>query len=333
MTGKTHYKLGIMYYMIFSLLPLIATVPILSGNSKITLASVGVAALGALIPDSDTERSMINQINPITAGTKSIVSSIELIFKRILRLLIGISGGFLILNNLDSIERVFGQNDKTYIIAYTVAFTCIFAGITSEKFIQRIPIISTIYNICSVVVKSISTIIRRFIVLLIYLGAGFGLLVYNLKNYNEIMLYIAAAILLGTAIFPHRTFLHAVEGFVLYTLLAKYIAVRLGYHQLGTAFSIGYFSHIYLADILTNNGVPVSVIPTVFRKIGIHNRLMKFSLYRAAARILDAKLSISIMSTGTASGCVCEYIYCTILLLLAAALVASGQNTLTFALI
>lgn len=49
MTGKTHYRLGIMYYLVFSILPFMASIPIIKGNSKISLAAVGAAALGALI--------------------------------------------------------------------------------------------------------------------------------------------------------------------------------------------------------------------------------------------------------------------------------------------
>lgn len=333
MTGKTHYRLGIMYYLIFSVLPLMSSIPIISSNNEISLAAVGAAALGALIVDSDTDRSLINQINPITYGATTITSSAERIIKRLLRLILGTATGFLVLDNLPTIVERFGKDDKAYITAYVIAFTCIFAGITNERFIQSIPLISTVYNLFSAAIKGLLTIIKRFIILLLYLSAGIGLIVYNFKNDNEIMLYIAAIILLGTAIFPHRTFLHSIEGLVLYTVLIKYIANIFGYPGLGNAFFIGYFSHIYLADILTNSGIPVSVIPTIFKKIGIHNRLMNFAFYRVVSKVLDAKLSIEVMSTGTSSGSVFEYAYCMILFILAAILVVNNYNVLTFSLI
>ncbi len=66
-----------------------ASMPIIKGNSKISLAAVGASALGALIVDSDTERSMINQSNPVTFGVAKITSSLERILNRLLRFIIG----------------------------------------------------------------------------------------------------------------------------------------------------------------------------------------------------------------------------------------------------
>ncbi|EPR12037.1 metal-dependent hydrolase [Ruminiclostridium papyrosolvens] len=333
MTGKTHYRLGIMYYLVFSILPFMASMPIIKGNSKISLAAIGAAALGALIVDSDTERSMINQSNPVTFGVTKITSSLERILNRLLRFIIGFSSGYLILHNIPWIIQKFGAMDQVYFISYLIAFTCIFAGIASERFINRIPVIAIIYNTCSTTINVILSVLKRFIVLIIYATFGIALVIYNLQNGNHVMLYIFAIVILGTAVLPHRTFLHSIEGFILYSIIAVYISGIFEAPQLGTAFIVGYFSHIYLADVLTNTGVPVSVIPTILRKIGVHKRLMKFSFYRIICKVLDARLCISVMSTGTASGNVFEYIYCSLLFILTAILVISQQGILAFSLV
>lgn len=333
MTGKTHYKLGIMYYIIFSILPLMSAVPLLQGNSRITLASVGAAALGALIVDSDTERSLISQVNPVAYGTNKVVSTVEMLFNRILRLVIGTVAGYLILSNLSKITQIFGSGDKTYYIAYFTAFTCIFAGVTSERFIQRLPVISILYNVCSSAISIILTVVKSFLVFICYIAAAAGIVIYNVRHGNQVVPYIIAAIILGTVLLPHRTFLHSIEGFILYSVIAKYIFGMIHFPQLADAFITGYFSHVYLADILTNNGVPVSVLPTVLKKTGMHDRLARFSVYRAINRVLNTKLSFSVMSTGTSSGNIFEHIYCSILFILAAILILNKYNLLNFSLV
>jgi len=333
MTGKTHYKLGILYYIIFSILPIALSVPIIRGNSKISLASAGAAALGALIVDSDTEKSLINKANPVTRGTAKITSTADMMIRRVLRLIIGVTAGFLILYNQSRIVEYFGADNKTYIIMYAIAFTCMLAAVTNETLIKRIPVLSIIYNMCSAVVRASLNIIKRFIILTVYFSLAIGLIIYNLNNDNQIIIYIAAIIILGTAIFPHRTFLHSVEGFILYTFIAIYTANILGRPQLGSAFAIGYFSHVYLADILTNSGVPVSVIPRVLKKIGIHKKLMKFTPYKIFIKAFGSKISACVMSTGTASGNIFEFAYCMILFIIALTLIVNNYYKLTFVLI
>lgn len=333
MTGKTHYKLGILYYIIFSILPLAVSLPIIRGNDKISLAAIGAAALGALIVDSDTEKSLINKANPVTRGTAKITSAVELIMKRLIKLIIGATAGLLLLCNKSRIAEYFAIDNRIYIIIYLIAFTCILAGIANEGLIKRIPVLSTIYKMCSAVTRASLNMVKRFVVMLIYFSAGVYLIIYNLNNGNEIMIYIAAIIIFGTAIFPHRTFLHSVEGFILYTALAIYIAEIFNRPYLGNAFAIGYFSHVYLADILTNSGVPVSVIPKVLKKIGIHNKFMKFPPYKLFIKPLSSKVSASVMSTGTSSGNVFEFVYCIILLIIALTLIVNNYYKLTFVLL
>jgi hypothetical protein len=333
MTGKTHYRLGIMYYLVFSVLPFMASIPIIKGNNKISLAAVGAAALGALIVDSDTERSMINQSNPVAIGAAKITSSLERILNRLLRFIIGFSSGYLILHSIPWIIRKFGASDRVYLITFFIAFTCIFAGIASERLIRRIPVIAVVYIACLTAVHFLMTTAKRLLVGLLYFAAALGLIIYNLQTGNHIMLYIFAIVILGTAMLPHRTFLHSVEGFILYSVIAVYISGIFEAPQLGTAFIVGYFSHIYMADVLTNTGVPVSVIPTILRKLGLHDRLMKLSFYRIICKVLDARLCISVMSTGTPSGNVFEYIYCSLLFILTAILVINQHGILAFSLV
>lgn len=333
MTGKTHYKLGILYYIIFSILPLAVSVPIIRGNAEISLASIGAAALGALIADSDTEKSLINRANPVTRGTAKIANATQRIMKMILKLIIGVAAGSLILFNRTQIADFFGNNKRTNIIICLVAFICIFSGAANEKVIKRIPVLSLIYRMCSEISRATLNMVKRFSIITIYFSIGIGLVIYNLNSGNRIIIYVAAVILFGTAIFPHRAFLHSIEGFILYTFLAVNIAEAFAHPQLGNAFVIGYFSHLYLADILTNSGVPVSVVPRILKKTFIHTKLKKFAPYKLFIKVLDSKISASVMSTGTPAGNVFELVYCMVLLIIVLALIANNYYSLTFAII
>ncbi|RCX10409.1 LexA-binding, inner membrane-associated putative hydrolase, partial [Anaerobacterium chartisolvens] len=167
----------------------------------------------------------------------------------------------------------------------------------------------------------------RAVMFLAYAGCGAAILIYNLNSTGDGVVYLAGLLLIATAIFPHRSFLHSTEGLVLYSICAFYLAGKLGYAYLGNAFFLGYASHLYLADMFTKEGIPLSVIPMILKKAGVHKVLKKYTLYRAVYGVLDIRLRLPLSSTGSKSGDRLEGAYVLLLLIAcAAAFLISGAG-------
>mgnify|MGYP007040106842 FL=1 len=65
-------------------------------------------------------------------------------------------------------------------------------------------------------------------------------------------------------------------------------------------------SHLYLADIFTESGIPLSFIPYIIQKLGLEEKMKDNMVYKA----LSIRLRIKLMGTGSGW----EGIYCAILI-------------------
>ncbi len=150
---------------------------------------------------------------------------------------------------------------------------------------------------------------------LTYVCSSVILAIYNVLNQNDIYVYLICVLLICIATFPHRSFLHSVEGVIVFTISASYVFSKLGYEYLTGCFFVGYISHIYWADIFTKEGVPVLSLPRfiakALRKLGIHN---KFIITLEKIGKFKLKLPPHI-TTGSELGNLFEVIYIILLLI------------------
>jgi hypothetical protein len=152
---------------------------------------------------------------------------------------------------------------------------------------------------------------------LTYVGCSVILAIYNLTNSNDVFIYIICILLVCMAIFPHRTFLHSVEGVIIFTISASYVFNNLGYEYLTGCFFVGYISHIYWADIFTKEGVPILSMPrfitNLLKKLNFHNKFV--SILEKTGKF---KLKFPpFITTGSYSGNLFEVIYIIVLLIVA----------------
>jgi len=276
MMGKTHLKIGILSYCIILTIPLFAVIPYVT-VSGISLVQIIIAGIAALMPDADSQHSYINRLNPVTGAANKAVDVGENILIKAISFSFTIGIGGLVLFNPGTLIKLFmsagASHNKSMIFTYLIGLCLVLlglAGIKGERTLKKIPIIGNVYMLVVKNTRSIVSIIRKYVLKLIYSGVGIWIILYNLNTYGDPNLYLIGLIFLGIAIFPHRSFLHSIEGLIALTLAVNYLGNKIGYNQAAHAFFIGYFSHLYLADIFTKEGIPLSIIPRILRKTGIH---------------------------------------------------------------
>lgn len=302
MLGKTHYKLGIGYYLIF--LPIIITVFTVNKADQVILGII-CAAVAALLPDIDSSTSKINIKNPITCIPVKFIDITTKIFLYIIRcgILMGVS--YLLWRHAINAE-------KHKQLLQSISICLLVLGLIGNKIIRFIPFYSHFETIaimlCEKIKKTVIIILITAIVI-----AGF---IYNFNTYNDWVIYLFGVVLIFSTVFPHRTFTHSIEGFLSYSFYAYYLSTLFRYQHLGAAFIIGYFSHIYLADIFTDSGIPLSFIPYLLRRIGVHGKMKEkeSKIYNAIYKILSIRLRINLMTTGSGW----EAFYYSVVLILAA---------------
>lgn len=329
MMGKTHYRLGIIYYILLSIIPVLFFMPFV--DKRITIAGIAVAAFGGLMPDADSQHSKINQMNPLTAMTGKAVDVIGEFLENAARiaLLVGIGVIMFVYSDAIMVQVMKIKELRPYanLIVYGVAGALIFLGLTGGQTIRAIPVLRDIYKEISVGVEAASNLIKRCFLVLIYSGSGILLVIYNFKyGKHDFMLYLIAVLFIGIGVFPHRTFLHSIEGFILSTLAFGYAVKLIGYPNLIWPFFVGYGSHLYLADLLTREGIPLSIIPRILRTLHL-DRMPVISLI---CRILDIRLRLPIMRTGSDFGSVFEATYVIGMLLLTASIYFSKGVHIAF---
>ncbi len=334
--GSTHVRVGVLYYIILTIviLPVISTLPLLYGIHKYGFSLFGllVAALAAAMPDLDSQHSLINQLNPVTGVTNRIVDIVVNITGFVVKLVFTLGIAVLlflyasqIINQLNQIQYI---KPYSHVITYGAAAVLIVSGIMGESGIVSLPIIGGGYKILLSGIRKAGNFVKRSILVIVYAGSGFLIIIYNIKHSSDSILYIIGALLIAIAIFPHRSFLHSLEGLILFSYCAFYFSKRVGIPYIGNAFFIGYSSHLYLSDMFTKEGIPLSIIPGILKKIGLYERIDKVKFIRFVLQVLSIRLKIPISSTGTAAGKRIEALYVLILLIIASTIMVKYGITL-----
>lgn len=332
MNGKSHQKIAMISYAIVATIPVINSMPIF--NNKYIHIPMGISIIGlftagvaGLLVDSDSQHSKINHMNPLTGTSNKVISNIDKLLKLFLRLLLGVGIGALILwyskTIIDELTRmkyidVYAHIDLyAHIFTYSISFIFIVLGVTNEKMFKKIPLIGLVYKKISAKISVRSHNFKRIAMFLTYTCSSTVLAIYNFTNLNNINIYLICTLLICIAIFPHRTFLHSIEGVTIFTISASYIFNKLGYEYLTGCFFVGYVSHIYWADILTKEGVPIlsapRIIAELLKKMGLHNKFVHI-----LERIGKFKLKLPPhITTGSDTGNLFEVIYIIVLFVVA----------------
>ena len=271
MNGKSHQKIAMLSYAIVATIPVVNSMPLFNNKyihvpMGISLIGLATAGLSGLLVDADSQHSKINHMNPLTGTSNKVISDIENLLKLLLRLLLGVGLGSLILwysktiiEELEGIKYI-GEYAQ-YICSYFISFILIVLGVTNERNFKRIPIIGLVYKKLSSIISVGSHDFIRIAMFLTYAGSSTILAIYNFTNLKDPNIYLICILLIGIATFPHRTFLHSIEGVTIFTISASYVFNKLGYEYLTGCFFVGYISHIYWADIFTKEGVPILSMP------------------------------------------------------------------------
>ncbi|HEY8891854.1 MAG TPA: metal-dependent hydrolase [Clostridium sp.] len=326
MNGRSHQKIAMLSYAIVATMPTINSMIIFNNNyihvpMGISLVGLGTASLAGLLVDADSRNSRINHMNPLTSTSNKIINDIEKFIKLFLRLVLSFGSCALILwyskpiiVQLAKIKYI-GRYADIYL--YFISFIFIVLALTNERNYKRIPLIGLIYKKISFEINKSSNNFKGLTMFLTYTGCSVILAIYNFTNLNDIFIYIICILLICIAIFPHRTFLHSIEGVIIFTISASYVFNNLGYEYLTGCFFVGYISHIYWADIFTKEGVPVLSMPRfitkLLKKLGIHNKFVYI-----LEKIGKFKLKFPpFITTGSDMGNLFEVIYIIVLLIVA----------------
>ncbi len=322
MNGRAHWKISALSCAIVSIVPMVNSLAIFNNKfisipKGISLVGLGVAAIAGLAVDADSQHSKISHMNPVTGAANGIIGMVENIIKIVIRLLLGVGVGLVILKYskvlIGQIEGIKALKEYAALITYSIAAVFIFAGIASERTLRRMPVVGLVYRDISALINAGANVIKRIAMFLIYAGSGALIIIYNMHNTNDINLYSIAGLLIAIAIFPHRTFLHSIEGTIVFSISMAYLFNKIGYRELTGYFVIGYIAHIYWADIFTKEGVPLFSTPIIIKKI-----LEKFGVKNEILDML-AKFKLKLppfISTGSLSGNLFENVYILALVLI-----------------
>ncbi len=295
MMGRTHYALGVLYYLMLCIIPAFTILNFT--DSKTMIIGILAAAMGAIFPDADSDHSIINNRNPIFKTSNRLINN----SKKLLKQLFAFTFFSIIVISIGAYMYYKSNFSKALIVSIAVLLVLAFNGVKVGERIY-IPVLTD-------GLKAINTgaaRVRKIFMTIVYLSVG-GICVYLSGGNIEGIVW--GIIFLVIAIFPHRTFLHSPAGIILVTVGVGYLEKRLHIYGIARAFFIGYFSHLYLADIFTNSGVPISTLPLILRKIGLHKNLKKYDIYMSLYSILNKKLSIPLIKTGSKLGGIIEGLY------------------------
>ena len=322
MNGRSHQKIAMLSYAIVATVPMINSMTIFNNRyiqvpMGISLIGVFTASLSGLLVDADSQNSKINHMNPLAGTSNKVNNDIEKLLKLLLRLSLCIGLCILMLQysktiiaQLEDIKYI-GKYAK--LCTYFISFIFLIIGISNEKVYKKVPILGFVYKKLSTAISKGSNNFKKATMLVTYIGSSLILMLYNITNTGDIYIYIICILLIGIAIFPHRSFLHSIEGVIIFTISASYIFNKLGYEYLTGCFFVGYISHIYWGDIFTKEGVPILSTPrfiaVLLKRIGIRN-----SFVRTFEKIGKFKLKLPPhITTGSAAGNLFEIIYIIVL--------------------
>lgn len=320
MMGRTHYKIGMLTYILLFLLPAIPVIGLIQFKQPLTLVGILFAGLGAYLPDLDSQHSTATKYNPLTALPVMGVNIIKDTVKNILKITITIGIAGVVYIKRHEFIAALGKMDVPIIKEYRVYWVygtmilLVILAISSKETLRHFPVIGSIYRLGEQGIEKGMGVIKRLLLTAIYLCIGVMTILYNLNHGHQPLVYLAAAYMIGIAIFPHRTLLHSLEGFLLFTVLALTISAKVGYVNLGYAAVIGYFSHLYLSDILTSSGIPLSVLPTILRAMHLEQKIKNNKFMCNLYKILDIRLKILPgIQTGSTIGNTVELAYIVII--------------------
>ena len=243
MMGRTHFKIGVLSYILAGTVPFIVSLPII-GRGKFEVGIVGacVAGVAALMADVDSQHSQVNQMNPITGTANKVVDAGEDIMRNMIRMLVTIGTGVgLIYYKSEAIKflKTFSQiSSYASLITYGAAGLFILIGILGKKgegLLLGIPIIGDVYNQISSAIDHGGSIIKRIMMFIVYAGIGGWIIYYNYSHVQEPYLYLIGGLLIAAVTFPHRSFFHTAEGLILFTLTVSYLTKKIGYPEIGRA--------------------------------------------------------------------------------------------------
>jgi len=348
MNGRSHQKIAMLSYAIVATIPAINSMIIFNNEyihipMGISLIGLGTAAISGLIVDADSQNSKISQMNPLTGVSTNVINYIGNLLRLLLRLFLGLGSCALtlwyavpIINWITSIKYIGAypyENIHLYAKIFTYSLSVIFLtlGIANERIYKKIPLIGSIYKQLSKSINKSTHNFKRTALLLTYFSASVILAIYNYTNLNDIYVYLICILLICIAAFPHRSFLHSIEGVVVFTIATSYVFDKLGQNYLTGCFFVGYLSHIYWADIFTKEGVPLLSLPRfiakALKKLGLRNVFV-----RVLQKIGNIKLKLPPhITTGSEYGNFFEVIY--ILFLLGVAIIGCLVYGVDFRLI
>jgi len=297
MLGKTHYKVGICYYLL--------SLPITSAFfavNKIEHMAIGVliSAVASLLPDIDIAGSMITRKNPLTGIPIKLIDKLSQALLYLMRLAIFAGLGYLTWTLAEKNEGT----AKFTLQCFTIILALV--GICGGQLLRFIPVIGSVYKKIEQMVNNFGGRLKKIsVITIVTLSVGAGFL-YNYRTINDMVIYLFGGLIILSTLFHHRTLTHSTEGFLLFSSGALYISNLFGHIEFGMAFFVGYMSHLYLADIFTESGIPLSFIPYIIQKLGLEEKMKDNKVYKA----LSIRLRIKLMRTGSGW----EGIYCAILI-------------------
>jgi hypothetical protein len=272
------------------------------------------ASIGAVFPDADSDHSLINNKNPIFRTSNRVVNHYKQLLKKIFAIVFfGIPATFM------AFYMYYYKNYSVVLMIFT--FILIILSIKGAAVGEKIYI--PIFTEGLRAINSGAARAKKIFMMIVYLSAGITCIYLSKGSVDGI---IWGLIFIIIAIFPHRTFLHSPEGIILATIGVKYLEKRIMFANISTAFFIGYFSHLYLADIFTSSGVPISTIPLILRKTKLHSKFKRYKTYMIVYTILNKKLSIPLIKTGSKWGSVLEGIYVFVLFILLFSLIINNKG-------
>lgn len=313
MLGRTHYKLGIGYYLIF--LPVTISIYAVNRIDQLLLGVI-VAGLAALLPDIDTPTSKINNLNPITRIPIKIVDTTTTFILFIIRSGISLGAAYLLWTYSE------GQAKGNDMLLKALAVLLAIMGVFGGRIMKHLPI----YNLLDKGATAFSLRVRKIIINGFVYAVVAAAYIYNIRNNNDWVIYLLGIVLIASTVFPHRTFTHSLEGFLLYSYYAYHLAELFGHQYLAAAFIVGYGSHLYLADIFSDGGIPLSFLPHIFERTGIHAKMKDKGsrVYNAIYKALSIRLKVSLMKTGSGW----EALYYSVVLVIALYVLQRSFNSL-----
>jgi len=313
--GKTHMRVGALSYGILN-----TVTGIIVHKPALSIVPMLISGAVALFADADEKNSKVNRSNPVTGIPIKIVEKLERFLRWVVKLLLTFGLGGMLLYYSAKVRVTLSQapfiGDNASATIYTAGIILILAGFISEGFLRKIPLLGVIYEYTSVGLHNGTNIIKRLLFVLIYSGIGMAVIWYNYQNGSSIFIYLMGFLLIAVALFPHRTVLHSVDGFIVFSLCAWYVLYKFQHIFLLPPVIFGYFSHLFLADVFTNSGIPLSMFPTILKATRLHNMLSKYENYSKVFNILDIRIRLPLMSTGSDEGNMFEQLYVFVLLVL-----------------